>query len=691
MNRFRRTFAQIWQAFSGEAAWQTVADLSRFHRIQASPGYRQAAQLLHRLLVRDGLDAEILSFPADEGTSFWACPSFQEWDCAGATLHLVTPAEEAGLLADFRACPISLIQRSAPFDGEAEVVLLELDDGEEEADYNGPDLAGKVVLSRGDLRRVWELAVAQRGAVGILFDGMRAIKPVRPEGDLADVREYTSFWWQPGDTRCFGFVLTPQQGATLRHLLKRAKGAVRIRARVDTRLYDGALEVVSAVIHGRAASSQAAEEEIVVVAHLCHPQPSANDNASGAAGALEAARALQTLIASDGLPRPQRSIRFLWLPEMTGTFAYLASREAELDRLIAGVNLDMVGEDQRQTGSSWLIEYPPDAAASFAPDLLARLRDELLRLGGVPGVSPSHTEIGGFPLYCQAEVPFSGGSDHLILSDPTVGVPTPLLIQWPDRFYHTSADTADRTDPHSLARAGSLAAAYAYWLATAGAEEVTWLGYEMVARFKARLAKTTQALVTEIPAPSCEASGQPRADGEALARAIVELDRRLAYLLDRQKAALSTLERLAAVECLIADLQAEAERATRHELAWAKGLLDLHLDLEMQPVPALPTLPEEERQAAGLIPTRRVRGPISIKDHLHRLGDEDRAAWQRLLQARQDWTHHTLLALALYWADGTCSVLDIADRVEWETGKRDVELLLTYFRSLEKLGFVAFQ
>ena len=38
-------FEQIWQTFSGEAAWQTVADLSRFHRIQASPGYREAAQL----------------------------------------------------------------------------------------------------------------------------------------------------------------------------------------------------------------------------------------------------------------------------------------------------------------------------------------------------------------------------------------------------------------------------------------------------------------------------------------------------------------------------------------------------------------------------------------------------------------------------------------------------------------------
>jgi hypothetical protein len=35
-------------------------------------------------------------------------------------------------------------------------------------------------------------------------------------------------------------------------------------------------------------------------------------------------------------------------------------------------------------------------------------------------------------------------------------------------------------------------------------------------------------------------------------------------------------------------------------------------------------------------------------------------------------------------------VLEIADLVEMESGKRDVELLLAYFRLLEKLGFVRF-
>ena len=688
MNHFRQIFQQIWHTYSGEAAWQTVADLSRFHRIQASPGHRQAAQLLHQRLVRDGLSTEILSFPADEQTAFWTWSSFQEWDCTEATLHLVAPEEKAETLADFRSCPISLIQRSAPFEGEVEVALLEASRGEEEADYKGLDVAGKVVLSRGDLRRVWELAVAQRGAVGILFDGMRAIKSVRPEGDLVDARQHTSFWWQPADVKCFGFVLTPRQGQMLRRLLRDAEEPVRIHARVESRLYDGAFEVVQATIPGET------DDEIVVVAHLCHPQPSANDNASGAAAAMEAARTLQTLVDKGDLPAPRRTIRCLWLPEMTGTVAYLSGREGELDHLVAGINLDMVGEDQDQTGSSWRVEYPPDAAASFTPDLLALLRDELLGLKGVPDVSPSHTGVGGYPLYRQAEAPFSGGSDHLILSDPMVGVPTPMLIQWPDRFYHTTFDTPDRTDPHSLARSGSLAAAYAYWLATASTEEATWLGYEMVARYKARLTKASRSFVTEVLGPPDGPQAQLADDGEALTRAVAGLDRRLAYLLDRQQAALSTLGRLASVECLVAYLQTEAHRATEQELDWAKGFADLRaaaLGLKTLPTLEAPILSAEEQQAAGLVPARQMPGTIPLRDHLHRLGEKDRAAWHELLKARKDKEHHTLTTLALYWADGARSVLDITHLVELETGRRDLELLLAYFLVLQKLDFISFR
>ena len=53
---------------------------------------------------------------------------------------------------------------------------------------------------------------------------------------------------------------------------------------IDSRRFATRIPLVSAVVPGSGAG------EVLVLAHLCHPQPSANDNASGAAAALEAAR-----------------------------------------------------------------------------------------------------------------------------------------------------------------------------------------------------------------------------------------------------------------------------------------------------------------------------------------------------------------------------------------------------------------
>jgi aminopeptidase-like protein len=134
----------------------------------------------------------------------------------------------------------------------------------------------------------------------------------------------------------------------LRSLIKQrereGKPPVKVRAKVTSRFWDGELNVVSAVIRGQT------DEEVVVVAHLCHPQWSANDNASGAATVLEVARTLQGLISEGRLDKPHRGIRFLLVPEISGTQAYLASNEDQIPRMIAGLNLDMVGENQDLCG-----------------------------------------------------------------------------------------------------------------------------------------------------------------------------------------------------------------------------------------------------------------------------------------------------------------------------------------------------
>ena len=117
------------------------------------------------------------------------------------------------------------------------------------------------------------------------------------ELDLPDARQYTSFWWA-GEVQPFGwgFVLSPRQGRALRASLAAGK-PVRVQASIRSRFYPGTFEVVEAFIPGTPGAN-----EILLVSHLCHPRPGANDNASGAAALLETAATLARLIGQGDAP-----------------------------------------------------------------------------------------------------------------------------------------------------------------------------------------------------------------------------------------------------------------------------------------------------------------------------------------------------------------------------------------------------
>lgn len=660
-------------AVSGEVAWQNVAEISRYHRIQASPGYRAAASYVAAELEAVGLAVRVLSYPANPEASYWSLGGWQEWDCREATLYLIGADGNQELLCDFRACPTSVIQRSASFDGEAEVVLLE--DGSDPKHFDGLDVRGKLVLSDGDPAQVYELAVSERGALGILCDRMEAKVPGRSKLDMPDVRRYTSFWWAREHRPCFGFVLTPRQGDRFRRLLRASadgerQAGLRVKAHVDARLYDGAMEVVEARIVGRT------QEEVLVVAHLCHPQPSAHDNASGCGAGMEAAGALRRLIDRGALDETTRSVRFLFVPEINGTYAYLADHEGQLANWIAGLNLDMVGGDQRQLDCTFTLERPPEALPSFAPHLLERLRevlfDDITDLGS----------RGRFPLFRHAVGGFTGGSDHMLFGDPTVGVPMPMLIDWPDRYWHTSADTLDKVDPVMLGKVSVLTAAYAYWLACAGSEEAVWLGHEMASRFQARLCRRAQGALCQ----GLEGEGTPH-----VTRAWPGFTREAHFLCDRHVAALHTLQRLAPdVGDVVDRLSLIAKRVLEQEVSRVKATLMRQrrlLYLEDTPSPASEDDADWRQEAAQLIPHRLFRGPLSIRAHLPKLTPDDRLAWRRLVaEAGGGWD--TACWMAEYWADGQRTLLEVQELVEVESGHKLGAQLLQCFRYYEKMGLM---
>jgi len=666
-------FRSLGSAISGDAAWQKVAALSQFHRIQASPGYREAAAYVATELQSAGLAVRTLSYPADPGIHYWSLGSWAEWNCREATLHLIGADGSLELLCDFRSCPTSVIQRSASFDGKAEVVLLE--DGTDPRHFDGIDVQGKLVLSDGDPGQVYDLAVAERGALGILCDRMEARVPGRSKLDMPDLRRYTSFWWAEEHRPCFGFVLTPRQGERLRRLLKPDVGVerqagLRVRAQVEASLYNGAMEIVEARILGKT------PEEVVVVAHLCHPQPSAHDNASGCAAGMEAARALRRLIDRNGLDEMKRSVRFLFVPEINGCYAYLADHESEFDNWIAGLNLDMVGGDQRAVDCTFTLERPPEAMSSFAPDLLERLRDELFE---------DITDLGSrgrYRLFRHAVSGFTGGSDHILFCDPTVGVPMPMLIDWPDRYWHTSADTVDKVDPELLGKTSVLTAAYAYWLACAGSEEAIWLGHEMATRFQSRLARRAQEAIGQ---------GLEAQSSMDLAQTWPVFLHEARFMCDRHIVGLGTLRRLASgIGDPVNELSLMASRVLENETSRVKHVLQQQHGLSDLGDTLPPPLGEEEewRQAAArVIPQRLFRGPLALRAHLAKLTLEDRLEWQRL-EAKAGYGWDTARRLAEYWSDGQRTLLEVVELVELESGQKRGPQLVQCFEYYEKMGLI---
>lgn len=662
---FHSIKSQLLKTISGVAAKQLVADISRYHRIQASPEFRHSAEMLYETLLAWGLEAQLLSYPANESTRFWGMRMFQEWNAVAGILRLVAPASKACTLADYREVSLSLIPRSAPFEGEVEVVMPK-NKGEEAQDYEGLDVSGKVVITSGQVMRVHKLAVEERGAVGIIFDGMRTLEPVSPEWALPDAIQYTSFWWWNTSRKCFGFALTPRKGQWLRQLVQDASAdePVRLHARVVSRLYDGTIENVTATIPGQT------DDQILLVSHLCHPTPCANDNASGAAVTLEVAHALHALIEAGDLPRPRRTIRFLWMPEMTGTYAYLSTQvgEAGFSRMVAGLNLDMVGEDQDQCKSVMLIDSPPEATASFTVDLLERIREELF------DDVKSFSQRGQLALFRYATVPFSGGSDHYIFADPSVGVPMPMLIQWPDRFYHTTADTLDKVSPETLKRSGLLAGIYVYWLATAGAREVEWLAREMTARFKRRIVALLQEAVTS----------RMGDQGESDARTDkLPWRQQMDYWTERQQKAFESLSRLHADF----DPRPWSRASTffaANEWTAVEDLLQNPTDPE-QSATNVRTLEGDE--PARRVPRRLFPGPIWEQTLLRYHSPE-------LAERLHEWQNshkelpRILPVLALFWANGERSLAEIARQVEFETGVWAPDYISDYFEILAELGAI---
>jgi hypothetical protein len=465
---------------SGERALETIKAISVNQRSRGSRPYRAAAELIAARARAGGLqDVKIEEFPADGKIFYGTQRSRPAWDADFAELWEMkrsgTSWRTAKLVASWAKQPLSLAEDSENADLMAE--LVDVGTGASESDYAGKNVTGKLLLVSSQPAEAVPLGVAKYGAKGIVSYAQNQKTAWWGENtDLVRWGHLDTF----SPTKTFAFMVSPAVAKAYKDRL--AKGErIAMQATVKAGQHPGAYSVVTAAIRG--ADRKLSREEIVFSCHLDHPNPGANDNASGCATILEVGITLSKLINAKTIPRPARTIRFVWPPEVEGTMAMLNAKPDWAKNVRAVVHMDMVGGGPI-TKSVFHVSGGPASLPSFVHDVSqsigAWVNDETYKYAATgesahPFVAPTG---GKEPLLAQLDE-FDMGSDHEVYQEASWRIPAIYLHDWPDRYIHTTQDTPDRIDPTKLLRAGFIGAASGYFLASMSGRDTMRLRFAM--------------------------------------------------------------------------------------------------------------------------------------------------------------------------------------------------------------------
>jgi hypothetical protein len=451
---------------SGDRALETIKAISVNQRSRGSRPYRAAAEIIAARARAGGLEeVKIEQFPADGKIFYGTQRSRPAWDADFAELWEMKKDGQAWKstkqLGNFAKQPMSLAEDSEGADLMAE--LVDVGAGSSESDYARKNVKGKIILVSSQPAAAVPVGVEKNGAVGIVSYAQNQ-KTAWWGEDASLVRWGHLDTFSP--TKTFAFMVSPAVAKS--YIDRLAKGErIALRATVKAGQHPGAYSVVTAAIKG--ADRKLSQEEIVFSCHLDHPNPGANDNASGCATILEVGTTLAKLIKAKTIPRPARTIRFVWPPEVEGTMAILNAKPDWAKNIKAVVHMDMVGGGPT-TKSVFHVSSGPASLPSFIHDVSQAfgswVNDETYKYAATgesahPFVSPKG---GKEPLLAQLDE-YDMGSDHDVYQEASWRIPAIYLHDWPDRYIHTTQDTPDRIDPTKLLRAGFIGAASGYFLA----------------------------------------------------------------------------------------------------------------------------------------------------------------------------------------------------------------------------------
>lgn len=499
------SYLKLVNEISGDIAYDNLRSLVMYHSTSGGAGdFEKEAQWVVERAKQYGLeDVRFIPLPA-----WHSSPDAvdQNWTLNTGELWVVEP--KMLKLGDARETPTSVADNSPSADITAQ--LVDVGEGTRDTDYAGKDVAGKIVLAYGPVKKVKTLACWERGAVAIVsYYSTR----VNPWTDYADQVAWASVNpSKPGEKPAPPvFVVSPRTGLMLSRWLagrapthifaKESEGlappTLKVHLKVESTISTpGRQGLVEGFIRGTTYHDQG----IVLTAHLQEEKTSANDDRSGCANLLEIARALETMIADGRLPRPKRDIRFWWTNEIAAEYAYFSEHPEERSKIIADINQDMVGAKQSLGGRVQHVSLTPWSRWSFLNDVIENVVASLVRGNNAylaswqngntaPFSRPIFAHLGSREPYNAKVVPYFDSTDHLVFNNSGVGIPGVTFTNWPDEYIHSSDDDLWQIDSTQLQRNAVAVAGAAYYLANMGEPELPKVLAVMAAAARVRLSR----------------------------------------------------------------------------------------------------------------------------------------------------------------------------------------------------------
>ena len=674
------------EKFSGEEAKRIVSEVALHHRVPGGFGFHESVEYVRWMLGNLGLNVSIDNRPLDGKFKIWTWNFPLAWDIISAELAVTEPEPET--ITTFEETATCVYKRSTATPPQGVTAeLIYVGEGTQDTDYEGKTVAGKIVLARGGAEEVAELAVRKYGALGVVTDMLRPHPPVKTRLGTPNLVQDASL--RATDKTLWAFSISYNQYRRLKSLLD--KGPVRVNARINAFFIDpGTLETVVAKIPG----SDLADEEVIVIAHLCHYRPGANDNASGVGLAMETAKVIQEAINSDAIPRPRRTITFILGAEMYGSISYLERNWERRQNLVGGFCLDMVGEDQEKTKAGVEISSVPDSLPTYLNDHIATLLEDVRRktLYTTSNANRAYKYDSLTVIFRYNISQFSPGSDHLIFDDSSVGIPVIQFGHWPDIYYHSSGDTIEAVDPEELKRNGLALGTALLNMANADTEEVATFMNHVHAQSQKRIADNGGRACDEIIAIFNEwkQSGGEQTDS---IRALMKLEfKRLEFLVNRDTEGLASTLRLvknendaAILRSLQESLSLELQKSLEREKDTIKTLASTLLSIKGSNTP-LNDLKISTPESENLIPKRRYIGPLASSEFRQKLSPEKKKIYETW--TKQDAKFNAKLVEAWSFANGKRNITEITDAVNFEYGTVTSKIILEFFMDLHEQGYI---